>query len=152
MDDAKIVKECGDFLKTNRNSKFLPKKFIDSIFLNPTSPDEIHNIIANFENKLSCGLDGIPPKVVKMFPESLIDCLTHIFNISLSSGQYISAFKKSKVVPIHKKKSKADMNNYRPISLLPVLSKILEKIMHIRLYSFLDKKDSFYGNQFGFRP
>ena len=80
MDDAKRVKECGDFLKTNKNSKFLPKKFIDSIFLNPTSPDEIHNIIANFENKLSCGLDGIPPKVVKMFPKSLIDCLS-------SSGQ-----------------------------------------------------------------
>ena len=152
MDDKKRVKECNDFLKSNRNSKFLPKKFINSIFLSPTSPDEIHDIIAKFENKLSCGLDGIPPKVVKMFPESLINCLTHIFNLSLSSGEFISSFKKSKVVPIHKKKSKSDMNNYRPISLLPVISKILEKIMHVRLYSFLNKKDSFYSNQYNFRP
>ena len=44
------------------------------------------------------------------------------------------------------------MINYRPISLLPVISKILEKIMHIRLYSFLNKKDAFYDNQYGFRP
>ena len=44
------------------------------------------------------------------------------------------------------------MNNYRPISLLPVCSKILEKIMHVRLYEFMDKKNTFYMNQFGFRP
>ena len=104
MDDLKRAKECGDFLKVNKNSKFLPKKFIDSLFLSPTSPDEIHELISNFENKLSSGLDGIPPKVVKMLPDSLIDCLTHIFNISLSSGKFVSSFKKSKVVPIHKKK------------------------------------------------
>ena len=44
------------------------------------------------------------------------------------------------------------MNNYRPISLLPVCSKILEKLMHVRLYEFIDKKNTFYMNQFGFRP
>ena len=152
MDNLDRLQQCRDFLKTKRNSKFLPKKFINSIFLNPTSPDEIYDIIAKFENKSSCGLDGIPPKVVKIFPERLILCLTHIFNLSLSSGKFVSSFKKSKVVPIHKKKSKSDMNNYRPISLLPVISKILEKIMHTRLYSFLNKKDAFYRNQYGFRP
>ena len=140
MDRLKRLKECSDFLKRNKDSKFLPKKFINSLFLSPTSSDEICEIVANFENKLSTGLDGIPPRVVKMFPETLIDCLTHIFNLPLSTGQFIKSFKKSKVVPIYKKKSKSDMNNYRPISLLPVISKILEKIMHIRLYSFLNKK------------
>ena len=153
MNEIKRVKECADFLKTDRNSKYLPKKFVNSIFLNPTSSDEIAEIIGHFENKSSTGLDGISPKVVKLFPESLIHCLAHIFNLSLSEGKFLSPFKKSKVIPVYKNKGeKSDMNNYRPISLLPVLSKILERIMHRRLYSFLDKKDSFFSKQFGFRP
>ncbi len=152
MDESKRIEECNNFLKSNRNSRYLPKKFVNSIFLNPTSPDEVSKIIAHFENKCSTGLDGISPKVVKLFPESLVNCLVHIFNLSLAQGKFISSFKKSKVIPVYKKKEKSDMNNYRPISLLPVLSKILEKIMHTRLYAFLDKKDSFYSKQFGFRP
>ena len=75
----------------------------------------------------------------------------HIFNLSISQGKFIDSFKKSKVIPVYKKKEKSDMNNYRPISLLPVLSKILEKIMHTRLYSFLNEKDAFFSQQFGFR-
>ena len=125
---------------------------MNSFFVTPTSPDEIYNIFANFENESSCGLDGIPPRVVNLFPKSLIDCLNHIFNCFLSCSKYIQSFKKAKVVPIHKNKSKSDMNNYRLISLLPVISKILEKIMHVRLYSFLNKKDALYENQYGFRP
>ena len=153
MDETKRLKECTDFLKNDRNSKYLPKKFVNSLFLKPTGPDEVSKIIAHFENKTSCGLDGISPKVVKLFPDSLIDCLVHIFNLSLSGGRFLSPFKKSKVIPIYKNKGeKSDMNNYRPISLLPVLSKVLERIMHSRLYTFLDKKDSFYSRQFGFRP
>ena len=89
MDEAKRIKECDNFLKNDRNSKYLPKKFIDSIFLNPTSPEEISKIIGHFENKTSTGLDGISPKVVKLFPENLIECPVHIFNLSLTQGKFI---------------------------------------------------------------
>ena len=64
---------------------------------------------------------------------------------------YLDAFKTTKAIPILKKGSALDVNNYRPISLLPALSKILEKIMHRRLYSFLTKNNFFYKLQFGFR-
>lgn len=151
ISDTERTKKCLDYLKKNKTSKFLPKQFLDSIFLSPTCPGEICDIISNFENKTSSGLDEISPKVFKNLTPNLIVSLAHIFNLSLSQGEFINSFKSAKVLPIYKKKDKTDMGNYRPISLLPVASKILEKIMHVRLYSFLNKKGFFYENQFGFR-
>ena len=77
--------------------------------------------------------------------------MCHIFNLSLSQGQFIIDFKKAKVISVHKKGQKTNVNNYRPISLLPVLSKILEKIVYNRQYSFLSQSNFCYDLQFGFR-
>ena len=151
IDPKDRINGCLNFLKNNKDSAFLPKKFVNSIFLNPTCFKEVLQIIESFETKTSTDLKGISPKVFKHLTRNLIECLVHIFNLSLSQGKFIDSFKKAKVIPVHKKKSKSDMNNFRPISLLPVASKILEKIMHTRLYCFLNKKSSFYENQFGFR-
>ena len=96
-------------------------------------------------------MDEIPPEALYYLPNKIINCLVHVFNLSLSQGKFITSFKRAKVIPIYKKKTKSDMNNYRPISLLPVVSKILEKIMHKRVYSFLDRNEFFFHNQFGFR-
>ncbi len=87
--------KCLNFLKQKRDSKFLPKKHINSMFLSPTSPDEICAIISKFQNKSSTGLDGISAKVLKLLPHSLINCLTHIFNLSLANGKFIDSFKTS---------------------------------------------------------
>ena len=70
-----------------------------------------------------------PFKVLKSTPENILLALAHIFNLSLSSGKFIDAFKVAKVIPVFKKGSTYDVNKYRPISLLLVLSKILEKIV-----------------------
>ena len=74
-----------------------------------------------------------------------------IFLTYLSQGQFIIDFKKAKVIPVHKKGQKTYVNNYRPISLLPVLSKILEKIVYNQHYSFLSQSNFFYDLQFAFR-
>ena len=76
--------------------------------------------------------------------------LTHIFNLSLRSGIFLNKFKLAKVVPIFKKGARHGVNNYRPISLLPVFSKILEKLVYRRLLSFLTRQNFFHENQFGF--
>ena len=136
--------KCRDFIKG--------KEILNSCILNPTCFDEVSKIINNFKNKSSTGLDGLSPKIFKYLPDQFIHCLVHIFNLSLMKGEFLSSFKTGKVIPIHKKKSKTDMNNFRPISLLPVASKILEKIVYLRLFRFLDKNNFFYDNQFGFRP
>ena len=62
------------------------------------------------------------------------------------------AMKLARVIPIHKSKSKQEFNNYRPISLLSSISKVLEKVVHNRLYSFLTKHNLLYCRQYGFRP
>ena len=80
--------------------------------------------------KNSAGVEEIPISVVKSSSDYILFGLCHIFNLSLSQGQFITDFKKAIVIPVHKKGQKTNLNNYRPINLLPVLSKILEKIVH----------------------
>ena len=71
--------------------------------------------------------------------------------MSLSSGNYPDKLKIVKVIPIHKGGSTQDLNNFRPISLLSIFDKIIEKIIHARLYQFLELHNILYVNQFGFR-
>ena len=77
--------------------------------------------------------------------------MTHVFNLSLVNGDFISGFKTAKVVPIHKKGNVTNVSNYRPISLLCSMFKILEKLVYNRIISFLNKQNFFYKYQFGFR-
>ena len=98
-------------------------------------------------------MDGIPSKALKCTPDNILWAIAYIFNLSLSNGEFIDAFKVAKVAPVFKKGSTYDVNNYRPISLLglPRLSKILEKLVYKRLVSFLTEQGFFHKNQFGFR-
>ena len=114
-------------------SEFLGSPICNSMFLNPTSVTEIKKIISKMQPKNSTRIDEIPISVVKSSSDYILFGLCHIFNLSLSQGQFIIVFKKAKVIPVHKKGQKTNVNNYQPISLLPVLSKILEKIVYNRL-------------------
>ena len=71
--------------------------------------------------------------------------------MSLTSGVFPSAFKIAKVIPIHKKDSKLDYSNFRPILLLSNLDKILKKLMYTRIFKFFNNNNLFYPLQFGFR-
>ena len=75
-----------------------------------------------------------------------------MFNLSFVSGCFPDSLKLAKVIPLYKSENKKPVTNYRPISVLPVFSKILEKLMHIRLYEFLDNNLLLTENQYGFRP
>ena len=74
-----------------------------------------------------------------------------IINQSFITGKYPDALKISKVIPIHKNGDTSDLNNYRPISLLSIFDKIMEKLMHKQLYDFLQEHNILFQNQFGFR-
>ena len=71
--------------------------------------------------------------------------------MSLLTGVYPDLLKIAKIIPIHQGGSTQDINNYRPISLLSIFDKIIEKLIHKRLYSFLESHNILYHNQFGFR-
>ena len=98
-------------------------------------------------------MDEIPMTVLKTTPDNILYALTHVFNLSMLNGKFITSFKTAKVIPIFKKGNRTIVSNYRPISLLPVptMSKVLEKIMYYQVISFLNKLDFFYKHQYGFR-
>ena len=89
--------------------------------------------------------------MLKSLPINVIVILTNIFNLSLSTGTFVSYFKKAKVIPIFKKGNPKLVENYRPISILPVCSKILEKIVHKRLYFYCNRMNILSNCQCGFR-
>ena len=122
-----------------------------SIFLEPTSEKEIMELITDLIPKNSSGYDNLSNRLLKKLLPALIDPLTIVFNKSLAEGIFPEAMKKADVVPLYKSKDHQDSNNYRPISLLLTLSKLLEKIMYKRTYSFLESSGQIYESQYGFR-
>ena len=131
--------------------KYLNNNFPNSMFLTPVIEEEVLAIINKLLPNKSPGIDNIGPKILKQSVNIILTPLTHVLNNSLLQAHVPSNLKMAKVIPIYKKKEKTAPGNYRPISLLSVLNKILEKLMHKRLYSFLMKYNILYKYQFGFR-
>ena len=122
----------------------------DSIFLNPTSEEEIRNIIKLLKNG-SSGWDEISAKIIKISCSPLLKPLCHIFNLSLFTGVFPDELKLAKVVPLYKAGDAQKFSNYRPVSVLPVFSKILERLMYNRLLAHINANNLLYKFQFGFR-
>ena len=122
-----------------------------SIYLEPATPTEIHRIIIGLKNKAT--LDSkIEPLKIASTCQNFVCTFATVVNTSFAEGTFPKALKTAKVTPIHKGGSKLDVANYRPISLLGSFSKIYEKLMHRRVLEFLDKNNSLFENQYGFRP
>ena len=101
--------------------------------------------------KTSSGYDNISNVLLKKLNESVTKPLSIIFNKSLVEGIFPDAMKLADVVPLFKSKDRSECTNYRPISLLITISKLLEKVVYSRTYKFLEKHDKLYVSQYGFR-
>jgi potassium voltage-gated channel Eag-related subfamily H protein 8 len=112
---------------------------------------EVMKVIDNLKNKTSSGLDNISNKLLKHVKMEISEPLTLIINQSLSKGTFPVLLKISKVLPLHKKGDQNLIPNYRPISILPSISKIFERIMHNQLVEYFTNNNLFYENQYGFR-
>lgn len=130
---------------------YIKTRVRNSCFLYPVSKKEIENLIKNLKPKDSRGPDGLSNNILKAIYPSILDALCILFNKSLYCGQFPDSMKVAIVKPLFKSKSKSEITNYRPISLLPIISKILEKVVHHRLTKFLDKNNVLYSGQYGFR-
>ena len=130
---------------------YLNNRGVKSMFLSPISEVEILQEINKLKTDKSPGIDEIPPKLVKASANFLLYPLSCVFNLSFKQGIVPDPLKIAKVVPIYKKGQKSLTSNYRPISLLSIFNKILEKLMCKRLCSFLIKENILYKYQFGFR-
>ena len=131
---------------------FLKNPISNSFFIRPTSPIEVQNLINSLSDSKTSGPHSIPVKILKLLLQDVSRQLTDLFNLSFSSGIFPTILKTSKVVPIFKNKgSPTEVSNYRPISLLSNLDKIIEKLISKRLVEFLDKHQLISKQQFGFR-
>ena len=123
-----------------------------SFFITPTNKFEIVDMINNNINNKACGPNSIPNTILHLIKQNIAEPLADIINLSFTTGIYIDKLKISKVIPIYKEKDdKLLSKNFRPISLLSNINKIFEKIMHKRMYGFLEEQGFIYENQFGFR-
>ena len=104
------------------------------------SVSELGKYMSRLENKKSSGLDGISNQLLKLSLLYIIDSLTYVFNLCIEKNVLLSELKKAKVVPLPKSTDKTNPTNYRPISLLSALSKLLEKHVHIYLNDCLEKR------------
>ena len=133
-------------------SEWLKNPNRNSIFLRPTSANEIKSIIQSFKNNKASGPNSIPHQILNIMIEELSLIFTNLINLSFQTGVFPSKLKEAVVIPIYKNKgSPLNVENYRPISLLSNIDKIYQKLMQKRLMNFLDTNNCLYSQQFGFR-
>ena len=123
-----------------------------SLFLAPTTPTEILNLIPEIPNKKSAGYDKINNILLKNLKLELAEPLCIVLNKSMNEGIFPEAMKLADTVPLYKSKEWYIIDNYCLISLLITLSKILEKLIHKRVYNHLEENNLIYNSQYGFRP
>ena len=120
------------------------------MFLLPTTQEEVCATIDSLPSKSSSGCDEVSNILLKQLKPSLTYPLTLIFNQSLDTGVFPQSMKIAEVIPLYKNKETDQLVNYRPISLLLTMSKVLEKIVHGRVIKFLDQHKILYSSQYGF--
>ena len=119
--------------------------------LNPINQAQIIDIAKNMESKASSDSDGLSTNIIKKIIFEISIPLAHIFSLSTSNGYFPKAMKTARVVPIFKNGDPTSTDNYRPISLLCSLSKILEKIVANELLNHLENNNLLYKHQYGFQ-
>ena len=132
-------------------SHICPKPVYDNFLFGQVSLSTVSKIISGLDNGKATGLDGICVKSLKAGSPILAYYLTHIYNLSLRTGVVPKCWKKKRITPLFKKGDVDDVNNYRPISILPVTMKIFEKIVHYQISEFLETNNIISDFQSGFR-
>lgn len=136
---------------TQTNTALSPIQ-IDSLPNYFTNTFEVQIKLKSLNNKKSSGNDQIPNVVLKKLPQNIISSLTILFNNLLNHAHFPIFWKKAKVIPIHKKgKDNSNPNSYRPISLLPNIGKVFERIINDRISSVCRNKNIIPENQYGCR-
>ena len=123
----------------------------NSFMMESVSEGEVERLILGLKTESAVGWDKISNKILKHNIDALVHPLTFVFNACLDSGSFPDHLKKSEVRPIYKAGDRNRISNYRPISILPALSKLLEKIINVRLVNYLEKNNLLSNRQFGFR-
>ena len=118
---------------------------------NPVTEKQVLDTLNLLNNKTSCGHDGISTNLLKKIFSPLLKPLTIVINQSIRTGIFPDLLKIAKLVPLFKKDDPHIFGNYRPIALLPSISKLFEKIIHTQIVEYVEKHSLIYPGQYGFR-
>ena len=140
-----VSSECLKSFYSSRNVN--KSQFI----LKPVSEDFIYKELTCLNPSKSTGLDEIPARFIKDGAYVLKIPITFIVNLSITSGEVPEGMKIARVKPLYKKNSPLDVGNYRPVSILSIVSKILERSVHLQLSNFLSENNLLFEFQSGFR-
>jgi len=133
------------------NSRHKIKHCPNSIFISPLIEEEVVSLAKNLKDKLTAGYDDTPESLVKQCIQLIKGPLTHLYNVSLRSEVFPDECKLAKVKPLYKKGDRYDIQNYRPVSIISVFAKLLERLMFNRLTPFLHNIKILTDAQNGFR-
>ena len=136
---------------TTTYQHFLKSRTHTSFSFQQMDQNQVFKIIKGFKPKTSSGSDGLSMKIIKFLAEPLLPSITILINQSLTTGIFPDKFKLAKVIPLIKKPNLLRIDNFRPISLLASISKILEKCVFNQVYSYFELNKLFYGSQYGYR-
>ena len=117
----------------------------------PVVASHVCRLLRGLSSNKATGIDKISSKIIKIAAPAISDSLTLIFNHSITSSIFPDEWKTAKVIPLYKNGQRNIPGNYRPISVLPAISKVMERILYDQLYSYLTKSEVLSNSQFGFR-
>lgn len=137
--------------QTDSNVEAYVKPVTDEFNFRDILTEEVTTALLKLNGSKSCGPDKIPARILKDSNDVITPILTQIFNCSLHSGIFPDDWKKARVSPIYKNGEKEECGNYRPISVLSVVSKLFEKLVCDQLNNYLKKNDVITKYQSGFR-
>lgn len=119
--------------------------------LNNTNPSKVFLLLSKLCKSKATGLDKISARLLRESADLIANSLCSIFNRSINSGVFPDEWKCCKVIPLFKQGARSDLNNYRPISIIPVVAKVFERIIYDQIYDYLTKNGLLSDQQSGFR-
>lgn len=147
-----LPNSSGYYISTSLDSFYIKLGVQNNSFkLSIVSDDDVDKLLTKLNVTKSTGHDDIPARFLKDGHDVLSTPLAYIFNLSVRKGLFPNDLKKARVVPLYKKGNRNIESNYRPISILPVVSKIYEKLVHDQVMAYLESKKILYDYQSGFR-
>ena len=147
----KLPKPPNNFGIQSVNNYYKKCNLKERLLFAKIESDKAFKILKNFGESKAPGLDDLSGIFLKDCASLLATPITQLCNLSISSGRFLDACKIVKLKPLFEKGSKTDPKNYRPIFLLPLMSKVLERMVHEQTMEFLEKHNISYKFQTGFR-
>lgn len=148
---SQVGKKLAEKIKRPSIAIKSTQKNINSLFISPTNLEEVKLVVNNLKSRKAPGFDNLTAEVLKEISHEISPCLVFLINRIIETGEYPIIFKKVLIKPLYKAGDKLNVTNYRPIALITNFSKIMEKILKIRLSSYLEKYNLISCRQFGFQ-